>query len=626
MFSDTKFLAPRVRSTLVPRTALVQRLVCTDARPLTIVVGPAGTGKSSILAEWYRYADDGSVAWLSADRNDTDPTRFWRAFIAAVQTIEPTFGIDAADAMTLDGVITPDALESLLVDDQMELTRRIRLVIDDFQFVSADAVLQLRQLLERGLTQVRLLIGSRSEPALGLHRLRLQNDVFEVHESDLRLDLDQTHELISKIGLDPTGIDLPLLHSRTEGWAAGIHLAALSALGSADPAASLRALGGSSQSIAGYLAAEVLANQPDRIRRFLEDTCVVDELDEQMCEALTADRTSPPVRIEPSTAMHRRCPRSKRRTSSCRGSTTPERCSATTSCSVTCCATSCVRAIRRASASNTVLLPTSTCAVRTSRQPSTTTGLPVSDDLAARVINENLLAVLHSNSTLPPIDLHVDIATHDPRTAVGEVAGYAAALLMSGRHAEARSLLEQIDLSAPALSAVDRMHLHCLWLPAKFMLGDSTARRRRRIESSTSWSARAVQADEWVTMAIPLAIKAYAWEGNFARVDQLVDLFRPSFNPDLERADLVAAVAFAHYEEGMFADAVRGAESVRNYALATGIGDGGIDVVTRAVLGCALVEMGEFDAAAGASRCGSLVDPHRADPHLRAWRRSGGRA
>ena len=294
MFSDTKFLAPRVRSALVSRPDLVRRLVCSDTRPLTIVVGPAGAGKSSVLAEWYRHVDDGSVAWLSADRNDSDPTRFWRAFIAAVQTIEPAFGIDAADAITLDGSITPDALESLLTDDRLELRRGIGLVIDDFQFVSTDAAEQLRQLLERGLSHIRLLVGSRTEPALGLHRLRLQNQVYELRESELRLDLEQTRELISKIGLDPASINVTLLHSRTEGWAAGIHMAALSALGSDDPAASIRALGGNNQAIAGYLAAEVLTNQPDRIRRFLEDTCVVDELDDQLCRELTGGSADVP--------------------------------------------------------------------------------------------------------------------------------------------------------------------------------------------------------------------------------------------------------------------------------------------------------------------------------------------
>jgi LuxR family maltose regulon positive regulatory protein len=168
LFSETKFLAPRIRSTLVPRASLVDKLVRTDAQTLTMVVGPAGAGKSSVLAEWYCQSDDGSVAWLSADRNDADPTRFWRAFIAAVQTVEPTFGVDAADAMTLDGMITPDALESLLVDDQIELSRRTRLVIDDFQFVSPDAVLQLRQLLERGLSNLcRRAAHGEASPVLG---------------------------------------------------------------------------------------------------------------------------------------------------------------------------------------------------------------------------------------------------------------------------------------------------------------------------------------------------------------------------------------------------------------------------------------------------------------------------
>ena len=240
-----------------------------------------------------------------------------------------------------------------------------------------------------------------------------------MHESDLQLDLAQTCELISKIGLDPTRIDLPLLHSRTEGWAAGIHLAALSALGSGDPAASLRALGGSSQSIAGYLAAEVLANQPDRIRRFLEDTCVVDELDEQMCEALAGrpgDSTGPERAVDIDVP------------------TLPEVEAANLFLSRIDDAGTVFRYHQLfADLLRDQLRSRDPARFRDQHRLAADEYLRSSNisaaidhywaagerDLAARVINANLLAVLHSTSALPPIDLHVDIAgsrsTHSGR-------------------------------------------------------------------------------------------------------------------------------------------------------------------------------------------------------------------
>ena len=583
-------MAPRIRSTLVPRTTLVDRLVRNDAQTLTMVVGPAGAGKSSVLAEWSRRSDDGSVAWLSADRNDADPTRFWRAFIAAVQTVEPTFGVDAADAMTLDGAITPDALESLLVDDQIELSRRTRLVIDDFQFVSLDAVLQLRQLLERGLSNLRLLVGSRGEPGLGVQRLRLRNDVCEITETDLRLDLDQTRDLVAKIGLDPATIDLGLLHSRTEGWAAGIHLAALSASRSVDPAASIRALSGNHHAIASYLAAEVLANQPDRIRRFLEDTCVVDELDEEMCEALTSDDDGPVgvdvptlseveaanlflTRVDESGTVFRyhqlfcHLLRDQLR------SREPAR----------------FRMQHRRAAD---------AHMRSSNIPAAVDHYWAAGerDLAAHAINGNILAVLHSRGA-PPVDPHVDIGEHDPSDSAAEVAGYAAALLMNGRPAEARSLLEQIDLSAPTISPTERMHLQCLVVPTQLMLGDSS-KAAEAADQILELLLNGAQIDEWTSMMTPIGIKSYAWEENFDGVEKLVKMFEPSFNPEIEHADVAAAVAVARYEEGLLSEAVHEAEAVHAYLTAAGLGDHGIDLVARTVLGCALVEIGEFDAAA----------------------------
>ncbi len=181
--------------------------------------------------------------------------------------------------------------------------------------------------------------------------------------------------------------------------------------------------------------------------------------------------------------------------------------------------------------------------------------------------------------------------------AVGEASGYAAALLIQGQDAQARALLDRIDSSAHAVSMVDRMHLHCLWIPAKLALGDSTGAARAADQLIELVATGAVPTDEWVTVAIPLGIKAHAWEGNFARVDRLVDFMRPTANSDLERADLASSVAFAFYEEGLLADAIRAAEFARGHALASGVADGGLDLVARAVLGCALAEKGDLEAA-----------------------------
>ena len=106
-----------VRPTIVPRTRLVERLIAADPQSVTTIVGSPGMGKSSVLAEWFQQTNDGSIAWLSADRNDADPVRFWRALINSIQLVEPTFGVDAADVITLDGAVTPDVLESVLADD-----------------------------------------------------------------------------------------------------------------------------------------------------------------------------------------------------------------------------------------------------------------------------------------------------------------------------------------------------------------------------------------------------------------------------------------------------------------------------------------------------------------------------
>lgn len=188
VFASTKFVAPPPPIAHVQRHDLLERIDNAGHIPLTLVIGSPGSGKSSLLSAWFHTGDPVSLSWLSTDRGDHDPVRFWRAFIAALQRIAPGFGADAADLITLDRTVSTDVLESLLADDT-ELDRRVTLVIDDVHLVSPETARHLHHLVERGLRNLRLVIGSRHDPAIGLHRLRLRHQVVEVRESDLRFGL-----------------------------------------------------------------------------------------------------------------------------------------------------------------------------------------------------------------------------------------------------------------------------------------------------------------------------------------------------------------------------------------------------------------------------------------------------
>ncbi|MFM2079268.1 MAG: hypothetical protein RJA49_3158 [Actinomycetota bacterium] len=574
------------------RTALVRRLERADALPLSIVVGSPGSGKTSVLAEWYRHVDDGSVAWLAADRADEDPTRFWRGFIAAVQQVEPAFGVEAADLITLDGHVGPDVLESLL-DDGSTIPDRVRLVIDDFHLVSLIAAQQLQHVLERGLRQVRVLIGSRTDPAVGLHRLRVQERLCELREADLRLTLTESVELVTGLGLDPSVVDIAALHDRTEGWAAGVQLAALSVLGSPDPAAVVRQLTGTTQTIAGYLTAEVVARQTPRMQRFLERTCVADELDEGMVEWLDPEPSAGEGRVTLSEAeaanlmltrvdaagtvfrYHQLFAELLRHRSAARD---PEQ----------------FREQHRRAAEHLLTRDDVPGAVRHY-------SLAGMHDQVAALIRERVVQIYLDTGAPPPVDLALipvgDVLRNAPVNAVG----YAVALILNGHPMPAVVLLEQAETMAIGDGAphLDLVHLAAARVAAHFAAGDARAALTCTDRLMTLAQATDVpESDDWVSAAVPIGIRAAVWEGELELADRLAPQIRRHRDARLAAVDGGSALALLELERGDLTAAMRKATDAHTAAVELGLQGGGADAAARVVAGMVLLERGAVTEAA----------------------------
>lgn len=284
-FAASKFAAPAA-SMLVTREALIRRIDDGSDSALTVVVGSPGSGKTSLLGQWVRGQHPGNVSWLSCDAADLDPARFWRAAIASMASIRPGFGSECLDLLELNETIDADFLESLLGSCEV-MHPPASLVVDDLQLAGDAVQEQIRFLIHRGFGHLRILVASRAEPALGLARLRVGERVCEIGETDLRFRQEETAALLHMLGAVVDDHEATLVHQRTEGWAAGVHLAAI-ALRDVEQVDSLVAgLDRSDGLIGQYLWSEVFEAQPMPVRRFLLDTCIADQLSPELAAHLS---------------------------------------------------------------------------------------------------------------------------------------------------------------------------------------------------------------------------------------------------------------------------------------------------------------------------------------------------
>ena len=272
---------------VVSRSGLVRML--TAGRRVTVLAAPAGSGKTWLLHSWIAQAGLAeAVAWVSVEREQHDPTRFWVSVVdalretsagsAAVREVKPT--------PSLDG----EAVVKRLAEDLRSLDDPLLLVIDDLhELRSAEAQRQLELFLSLAPAQLRFVLTTRSDLVPGLHRLRLEGEVTELRTDDLRFSLDEAGALFEAAGVSLSNSTLEVLHERTEGWAAGLRLAALSLTGHPDPEGFAAEFYGSERTVADYLLAEVLERQPERVRGLLLRTSFLEQVNGPLADLLTGD-------------------------------------------------------------------------------------------------------------------------------------------------------------------------------------------------------------------------------------------------------------------------------------------------------------------------------------------------
>ncbi len=286
-FARAKFRPTTLPATLVARSVLHERLTAGAAKRLTVVIGSAGSGKSVLLSSWAAARPAGTTSWLSCDEADADPVRFWTGFIEAPRAVAPGFGADAADLLAMDSVMSADVTASL-ANDAAKLPAGSVILVDDFHYAAPAVSRDMTDLVERWPAEtVQLVLASRSDPPLRLHRLRISGELCELRDRDLYFSLAESRDLLANFGVEIAAADLALLHERSEGWAAALQMAALSLRGAADPARAARALDVGSHTIAEYFISEVLEQQPPEIAQFMLDTSVLGELTADTCAAVT---------------------------------------------------------------------------------------------------------------------------------------------------------------------------------------------------------------------------------------------------------------------------------------------------------------------------------------------------
>jgi LuxR family maltose regulon positive regulatory protein len=268
----------------VSRPGLFERLGASGR--VTVVSAPPGSGKTVLLRSWIGAADLADrAAWVAAGPHERDPQRFWPSVLGALRQTSPgsTLVRDLTAAPDLDGW----AIVERVLKDLAPLDQRLWLVIDDVQELgSAEALRQLELLVIRGPPELRFVLATRHDLRLGLHRLRLEGELTEIRAPDLRFTAEEARELFQAAGVELTGPALAILYERTEGWAAGLRLAALSLAGHPDPERFATEFCGSERTVAEYLLAEVLDRQSEEVRRLLLRTSLLERVSGPLADAL----------------------------------------------------------------------------------------------------------------------------------------------------------------------------------------------------------------------------------------------------------------------------------------------------------------------------------------------------
>src|SRR5579884_1414025 len=288
----TKLYLPPARPDLVARPHLIERLQDALQRKLTIISAPAGFGKTTLVSEWHASASQVPLAWVSLDANDNDPSRFWNYIIAALQTLSPAPGPQVLGQpqqanptlvpLYINDQLSLEAFLTRLINAVTALSRPLVLALDDYHLITMPVIHDgLSFLLHHLPPNLSLVLLSRAEPPIPLVRLRAQGQLTEFHAADLRFTPEEIAAFFNRVmGLNLDSSEIAALDLHTEGWIAGLQLAALSMQGlpENEKRAFFSRFTGGQRHVLEYLTTEVLSRQPDHIQDFLLQTSILERL------------------------------------------------------------------------------------------------------------------------------------------------------------------------------------------------------------------------------------------------------------------------------------------------------------------------------------------------------------
>jgi LuxR family transcriptional regulator, maltose regulon positive regulatory protein len=282
----TKLFIPPARANRVPRARLIEQL--NILRPLTLISAPAGFGKTTLLSDWIPQSEH-CVTWLSIDEDDNDPIRFWVYVVAALQKLRPDLGRDTLILLQSPQPPQITLTLSTLINEISSFPENFSIVLDDYHLIKTQSIHEaVTFLLDHLPPQMRLILTTRADPPLPIARLRARNQLTELRAEDLRFTSEEASVFLNEVmGLKLTSQDIAALEERTEGWVAGLQLAALSMQGHDDVSGFIQAFSGSHRHVLTYLAEEVLQQRPKGTLNFLLQTSILDRLCGPLCDAVT---------------------------------------------------------------------------------------------------------------------------------------------------------------------------------------------------------------------------------------------------------------------------------------------------------------------------------------------------
>jgi LuxR family transcriptional regulator, maltose regulon positive regulatory protein len=291
-FLETKFHIPTWRISSISRPRLVEQLHIglREGRHLTLVSAPAGYGKSTLVTEWIHAlaASTFRIIWLSIDESDNTPTRFLSYLLSTFSRIDQNIGKNALALIEIPQFASSTAVLDELLNDLSELKSPILLVLDDYHLITNPAIHEaLTYFVENQPEQLHLVITTRADPPLPIARLRARAEVTEIRAHHLRFTLDETRQFFNQAHLEIETQWIDTLEARTEGWAAGLQLAALALQNLPNQQDFIQTFQGSHRYILDYLAEEVIRQQGDEITRFLTQTSVLLRFNAALCNAIT---------------------------------------------------------------------------------------------------------------------------------------------------------------------------------------------------------------------------------------------------------------------------------------------------------------------------------------------------